>query len=69
MSRYLSDRLKSVTPYKVSSHKAWEDLSLDLLKSDWNESDEFFWPKDFFNKNQIDLKLNWYPNLHNLLRK
>jgi len=65
MSSYLSDRLKSVTPYKVSSHKAWEDLSLDLLKADWNESDEFFWPKDFFNLNQIDLKLNWYPNLHN----
>tara|TARA_X000000950_G_C13915862_1_gene660972 strand:+ start:122 stop:1192 length:1071 start_codon:yes stop_codon:yes gene_type:complete len=65
MSKFLINRLKSVNPYKVSSHKAWEDLSLDLLKADWNESDELFWPKGFFKENQENLNLNWYPNLHN----
>ena len=61
--------LKGLTPYKLSSHRAWE-LSIDteVLKLDWNEATISPSPlvierlmAALKNKN-----LNWYPDVNNI---
>ncbi|MEI6696627.1 MAG: histidinol-phosphate transaminase [Bacteroidota bacterium] len=61
--------LKGLTPYKLSSHRAWE-LSIDteVLKLDWNEAT--IPPSPLVFERILDAikkqRLNWYPDVNNV---
>ena len=62
-----SKLIRNIIPYKVSSHKAWELGTTNVLKLDWNEATIPPSPK----VNEVILKIlssgkmNWYPNVNN----
>jgi hypothetical protein len=63
MSRFLSKKLESIVPYKVTLNSAWESANVDVLKLDWNESARML-HKDL-EVQYAGLNLNWYPKLLN----
>lgn len=63
MSRFLSKKLESIVPYKVTLNSAWESTNEDVLKLDWNESARMLYEE--LEVQYPDLNLNWYPKLLN----
>ncbi|MGS0676883.1 pyridoxal phosphate-dependent aminotransferase [Shewanella sp. 125m-1] len=65
---FLNKNVKRLSPYKVSSHKAWESIENEnILKLDWNESTIPPSPKvaEAINYFLLNGKLNWYPDVAN----
>ena len=66
MSRFEKKQLRDLTPYRLSSHKAWNSGS-QALKLDWNESTRSL-SENIKNAVVEEIKhgnLNWYPNVNN----
>lgn len=63
MSRFLSKKLESIVPYKVTLNDAWSSQADNVLKLDWNESAGVL--QEELMKSYSELRLNWYPKLIN----
>lgn len=63
MSKFLSKKLESIVPYKVTLNDAWLSGSNEPLKLDWNESAGII--QSEYLDGYEDLRLNWYPKLVN----
>ena len=66
MSRFEKTQLNKLTPYRLSSHKAWSAGS-KTLKLDWNESTKSLSDnvKQALVEEITNGNLNWYPNVDN----
>lgn len=66
MSRFEKTQLKKLTPYRLSSHKAWSS-GRGTLKLDWNESTISLSEniKQALVEEITNGNLNWYPNVDN----
>ncbi|EIE5864547.1 histidinol-phosphate transaminase [Vibrio alginolyticus] len=69
---FLNKVVNDLNPYKVTSHKAWENIGdKSVLKLDWNEAT--IPPSPKVNEALIDFiqngRLNWYPETANLKLK
>ncbi len=68
-----SKHLNEIVPYKLSSHKAWDESAKKVIKLDWNEATIDPSPKVYERILSAikESKLNWYPNINNnqLLKK
>lgn len=66
MSKFETQRLSKLVPYKSAMSKAWDNRDISV-KLDWNESTIGLSPKviERIGKELMDGRMNWYPRVIN----